>query len=77
MSKKLGHNLKADNASWTFDNNVWKNFDNHILLDHTNLQHLTNNKLLVLYGLVEYHYIFLVIDQTFQKIVVKFHHHHQ
>lgn len=30
MSKKLGHNLKADNASWTFDKNVWKNFDNHI-----------------------------------------------
>ncbi len=30
MKKKLGQNIKADNASWTFDNNVWKNFDEHI-----------------------------------------------
>ncbi|MDC1128478.1 methyltransferase domain-containing protein [Candidatus Pelagibacter sp.] len=28
--KKLGQNLKAENASWTFDNDVWKNFDKHI-----------------------------------------------
>ena len=30
MKKKLGQNIKADNASWTFDNDVWKNFDKHI-----------------------------------------------
>ena len=30
MKKKLGKTIKADNASWTFDNDVWKNFDQHI-----------------------------------------------
>ncbi|MDC0402617.1 methyltransferase domain-containing protein [Candidatus Pelagibacter sp.] len=30
MKKSLGQNIKADNASWTFDNDVWKNFDKHI-----------------------------------------------
>ena len=30
MKKKLSHNIKAKNASWTFDNDVWKNFDKHI-----------------------------------------------
>ena len=30
IKKNLGQNLKAANASCTFDNNVWKNFDNHI-----------------------------------------------
>ena len=30
MKKNIGHTIKADNASWTFDNNVWKNFDKHI-----------------------------------------------
>ena len=28
--KNLGQNLKAANSSWTFDKNVWKNFDDHI-----------------------------------------------
>ncbi len=28
--KKLGQNLKAANASWTFEKDVWKNFDKHI-----------------------------------------------
>lgn len=30
MKKKIGHTIIADNASWTFDNDVWKNFDKHI-----------------------------------------------
>lgn len=30
MKKKLDRNIKADNASWTFDNDVWKYFDKHI-----------------------------------------------
>ncbi|WP_440698005.1 methyltransferase domain-containing protein [Candidatus Pelagibacter sp. HIMB1709] len=30
MKNKLGQNLEAGNASWTFDNDVWKNFDKHI-----------------------------------------------
>ncbi len=30
IKKNLGQNLKAANASWTFDKNVWKNFDEHI-----------------------------------------------
>ncbi len=30
MKKKLGQNIEAENASWTFDNDVWKNFDKHI-----------------------------------------------
>ena len=30
MKKKIGHTILADNASWTFDNDVWKNFDKHI-----------------------------------------------
>ena len=30
MRKKTPHSIKADNASWTFDNEVWKNFDSHI-----------------------------------------------
>jgi tRNA (cmo5U34)-methyltransferase len=30
MKKKLNKKILADNASWTFDNDVWKNFDNHI-----------------------------------------------
>lgn len=28
--KKITQTIKADNASWTFDNDVWKNFDLHI-----------------------------------------------
>lgn len=30
MKKKLNQSIKADNASWTFDKDVWKNFDQHI-----------------------------------------------
>ena len=30
MKKKSGHTIIADNASWTFDKDVWKNFDKHI-----------------------------------------------
>ena len=30
MKKKIGHTILADNASWTFDYDVWKNFDKHI-----------------------------------------------
>ena len=30
MKKKIGHTILADNASWTFDDDVWKNFDKHI-----------------------------------------------
>jgi len=28
--KNKGHTINADNASWTFDNDVWRNFDKHI-----------------------------------------------
>jgi len=28
--KNTGHTINADNASWTFDNDVWRNFDKHI-----------------------------------------------
>ena len=30
IKKNLGQNIKAANAAWTFDNDVWKNFDDHI-----------------------------------------------
>ena len=30
MNKQLNKKLLANNASWTFDNDVWKNFDLHI-----------------------------------------------
>ena len=30
MKKKLDKTIKAENASWTFDKDVWKNFDEHI-----------------------------------------------
>ena len=30
MKKKLGKTINAENASWTFDKDVWKNFDEHI-----------------------------------------------
>ena len=33
MKKKLNKKILADNASWTFDNDVWKNFDNHMIGD--------------------------------------------
>ena len=30
LKKKKVHTIKAANATWTFDNDVWKNFDKHI-----------------------------------------------
>ena len=30
IKKNLGQNIKAANAAWTFDNDVWENFDDHI-----------------------------------------------
>jgi len=30
MNKKISKTIKAENASWTFDKDVWKNFDEHI-----------------------------------------------
>ena len=30
IKKNLFQNIKAANAAWTFDNDVWKNFDDHI-----------------------------------------------
>jgi tRNA (cmo5U34)-methyltransferase len=30
MKKNLGQNIKSKNKSWSFDNDVWKNFDQHI-----------------------------------------------